>query len=189
MKHPASCGCRPPKPPVPRPPHSPPADGVLLSRVAAMEKRVIPRLCTVLEAFGLPECAYPLRLQKLIPAEGQPACTVLGECNPCGRVPVCVSIPVRMLICDANGRRHSVSAMVDVQTWIPGRMLECWGCQWCILPCIQLLCGECLSCDARFEVSLHITLDFYLLRPEVFRPGRPAAVCPDLPLYPPPIRH
>ena len=188
MKHSSACGCAPHRPP-PVPMRPAPCTGVLLDRIISSEKRVIPRLCTVLEAFGLPDCAPPLRLVRIVPAEGIPSWTVTGDPDPCGRVPVCVSIPVRMILCDSCGRTHSATAVIDVQTWIPCAMTESWGCRLHIVPAIQLLCRECLSCDAHFEVQLHITLDFYLLRPEAVYPGRPAPACPDLPLYPPPICH
>lgn len=187
MKHPPSCGCArhrpPPPPPCPRP------SGVLLPKIIDSVQRVIPRLCTVLDAFCLPEGLHPLRLQRILPSADPPAWTILGEGDGCGRIPVCVSIPLRLLVLDSCGRRHTASAVVDVETWLPCAFVDSWGCRLQVIPCVQLVCGECLSCDSRFEVQLHVTLDIYLLHPEVFHMKPPAPACPDLPLYPPPIRH
>lgn len=187
MKHPPSCGCSHHRPPGPVP--CPQPSGVLLNRIVACEKRVIPRLCTVLDAFGLPECVQPVRLQSIFPANDPPAWTILGECDPCGRIPMCVSIPLRLLLADSCGRTYPASAMLDVETWLPRAFADSWDCRMQILPSVQLLCRECMSCDTRFEVQLHVTLDLYLLRPEVFHMKPPRPSCPDLPLYPPPICH
>lgn len=187
MKHVPSCGCVPHRPPPPCPTAHVTGNGVLLDRVIACEKRVIPRLCTVLEAFGLPECASPFRLIRVLPSIDPPTWSIPGDSDHCGHLPVCLSIPVRLVLCDSCGRSHTASASVDVETWPPHSFLEGWGTELRIMPCIRLLCGECLSCDTRFEVQLHVALDLYLLRPEVFHMNRPA--CPELPLYPPPIHH
>ena len=181
MKHPPSCHCRKPPAPV--------CEGVLLPKITLSAQRVIPRLCTVLEAFGLPECSYPVRLQRVLPSADPPAWTILGECDGCGRIPVCISIPLRLMVADSCARTYTSSAMVDVETWLPRAFVESWGSRLIIIPGVHLLCGECLSCDPRFEVQLHVTLDVYLVHPEVCRMNRPAPACPDLPLYPPPIRH
>jgi len=119
LKHPSACGCGHSRPPAP-PPRPSPHDGVLLPRIAGCEKRVIPRLCTVLEAFGLPECAFPLRLERLLPSESFPTWTT-GRTDGCGRAALCVSIPVRMVLRDRCGHLVSASSVVDVDTWIPCR--------------------------------------------------------------------
>ena len=52
----------------------------------------------------------------------------------------------------------------------------------------EVICAEGCSDGPTFQVRLQIALDIYAVRPEPCMLRRPEPACPDLPLYPPPIR-
>lgn len=179
--------CKPPRPPVCdcRPPK---AEGVLLQKIICCEKRDIPRLCTQLTLTGL--CAQPpLSLGWVQQSGAQPWWTPLDGCScASGRLPVCVSIPVCAQVCDCAGQAHHASGIVDVETYLCMPGCDLWQHSLYIVPHVRLCCAECCQEGCTFQVQLQILLEMYLLRPEPCMMRRPGPSCPDLPLYPPPIR-
>lgn len=169
------------------PPRRPPGpcESVLVQKIIACEQRTIPCLCTELDITGLPECApEPLRIVRVQASGSQPWWTPLSDCH-CGQIPVRITIPVTVWLCDSCGGTHTASALLDVETTLPRSLCLAEGARHSlfILPCVQLL-----GCECGFTVRLRITLECYLLCCEPCQLHRPAPSCPELPLYPPPIR-
>ena len=57
-----------------------------------------------------------------------------------------------------------------------------------ILPCVRLLCADGCADGPVFQARLQVVMDVYAIRPEPCMLRRQEPACPDLPLYPPPIR-
>lgn len=162
-------------------------DGVLLQKIVSCDKQSFPCLCTQLEVRGL--CTEEaLTLVSVQQSGAQPWWTPLDETDCHGRLPICVSIPVCVQLCDACGKAHHATAVVEVETTLslPCRREELWRHTLLIVPCVRLLGAED-SCDNRFRVKLQISLELFMLRPEVFQVRRHEPKCPDLPLYPQPV--
>lgn len=173
--------CRPPRPPAP-----PACDSVLLQKIVACERRTLPCVRTELELTGLPSCACgPLRITQVKQSGAQPWWTALDSPQSCGQIAVKITIPVCVWLCDQNGRTFTSSALVEAETVLPH-----WLCtaengrhSLLILPSVQLICAEC-----GYLVQLHISLECYLLCFSPYQLRQPGPACPNLPLYPPPIR-
>lgn len=181
MHHP----CKPCPPPRP----APCSQGVLLPRIIAHENRCIPRLCTQLCLKGLPECTCPpLCLRSLQPAMQPPEWTVCDLADACGRQQLLVRVPVSARLCDGCGNSHCASGVVEATVFLSSAFAQHPGRQIHIEPRLQLLCAEPACTPGCFEVQVHLSLEIYLLKPEVFATQIPKPACPGLPLYPPPIR-
>ena len=189
--------CPPPKPdccvmpvcPPPKPPKPMKTEGVLLQKIIACERRTIPCLCTELTLEGL--CAQPpLTLTRVQQSGAQPWWSPLHSPHNQGQLPICVSIPVCAQVCDCCGQTHHASATVSVETFLRAvcSFEELARNTLLIVPCVRLICAEPCSDGCVFKVQLRIDLEIYLLRPEPFKIRCPESSCPDLPLYPPPIR-
>lgn len=176
-KHECCPPCKPPK-----------TDSVLLQKIVTCEKRTIPCHCTEL-SFGDLCGEPPFTLVRVQQSGAQPWWTPLDEPDCRGQLPICVSIPVCAQLCDACGKMHNASAVVDVETALrlPCSSQEFWRHTLLIVPCVRLICAEECSENDVFRVKLHITLEIYLLKPEVFQVRRPEHKCPELPLYPQPV--
>lgn len=170
----------------PHPPAGPGACGWLLPQIVCCEHRTIPCFCATLELFGLPECAGELSLCSIVPAGEEPTLALCGACDPCGRIPVRVSIPVSVLL-QSGCTQHRASSVVDVDTWLPSAFAPEWPMRVLILPRLRPVCGCSRVCGTRLEVQLHIELDCYVLCLRACHAQPPAPACPQLPLYPPPI--
>ena len=173
-----------------RPPPPPPCgDRVLLQKIVLHERRVIPCLRTELELTGMPCCAVPPWKVTHVQASGaQPWWTPLEGCGHCGQVPVRITLPVSVQVCDSCGHTHAASALVEAETQLPHALCNAEGCgqTLLILPCVRFLCASPCECGC-VQAQLHVTLDVYLLRAEPYQLRHPAPACPELPLYPPPI--
>lgn len=180
---------RPPRPPKPcRPPQ---AQGVLLDKIIACERKFIPSLCTDLVVEGLPCCAQPPFLLTMVQQSGaQPWWTPLETQGPFQRLCMRVCIPVCCQIKASCGKHYSATSVVEVEACLtPGcNASEWWRHRIVIVPCVRLCCPPVCSEDVCFRVQLEVTLEIYLTRPEpcMMRPQTPP--CPDLPLYPQPCK-
>lgn len=173
------------KPPQPCQPSR--CDGVLLPRIIAHERRCIPRLCTSLCLKDLPDCA-PLCLQSLLPSAQTPTWTLADSPDGCGRVHLRICIPVAAQLCDACGNRHCAQGAVEACVLLPHAFASLHRRRLYIEPQIQLLCAEAGCNPGCFDVQLHVSLEIYLLCMEAFAMRPPKPACPQLPLYPPPMR-
>ncbi|MDD3335547.1 MAG: hypothetical protein PHI98_08510 [Eubacteriales bacterium] len=210
--------CPPPKPPKPRPclppktmpcdHHCPPPkprpeegcrckpvrprmESVLLQKIIACERRVIPNLCTALKLEGLPCCAEPPFTLLMVQQSGaQPWWTPLESHGPDTRLHLRVCIPVCCQVRDCRGKLYEATSMVEAEISLKPAcpISECWKNSIFVVPCVRLLCAECCSEDETFEVRLEVKLEVYLLRPEPCMMHKPEPPCPDLPLYPQPVR-
>lgn len=181
----------PPKPCCPplKPPKPAKTEGVLLQKIIACERRSVPCLCTELTLEGL--CAQPpLTLVKVQQSGAQPWWTPLNSAHHQGQLPICVSIPVCAQVCDACGQTHHATSTVRVETFLRAICScdELARNTLLISPCVRLVCAEPCCDGCIFKVQLCIELEIYLLRPEPFKIRCPESSCPDLPLYPPPIK-
>lgn len=170
----------------PRPPKPPASDSVLLQKIVACERRTLPCVRTELEVTGLPECACaPLRIVQVKQSGAQPWWTPLDACCCSGETSVKITIPVCVWLLDQNGRTFTAAALVEVETRLPHWLCTAESCRHSllILPCVQLICAEC-----GYLVQLHVSLEFYLLCFSPYQLRCPEPACPNLPLYPPPIR-
>lgn len=161
-------------------------DSVLLQKILACERRTIPCLHTELEITGLPAWACPpLRIVQVQQSGAQPWWTPLDSCDHCGQVAVRVTIPVCVQLCDQSGRRCTAYSLVEVETLLPRSLCTADSCRHSltILPCVQLICAEC-----GYQVQLHVSLECYLLCFAPCQLRSQEQICPQLPLYPPPIR-
>ena len=166
---------------------SPP--GMLLPRIVAHESRCIPRLCTQLCLTGLPECACPpLCLRSLQPACQPPEWTLCGSPDGCGRQQMQVRIPVSAQLCDGCGNAHHASGMVEAMVFLPPAFNRHPCLRLHIEPQLTLLCAQAACQPGCFDVQLHLSMEIYLLKLEVFAAKPPKPICPQLPLYPPSIR-
>lgn len=157
------------------PPKPLPAQGYLLQKIIASERRELPCVCTQL----CPSACHAGTL-KSVSASGAAVCTVCDGTTLNAVVPLC------FVICDACGRLSRHTSSVEVQTPRPCRWPDEPGAALLALPCVQLLCAE-PSASGCFHAQLHITLDLYLLRWELCGCLPPKPVCPQLPLYPRPL--
>jgi len=174
-----------------RPPHScaPSCCGsLLLPRIVAHEHRCIPRLCTDL-CLDLPaECACsPLCIKEICPACQPAVCMPCGQPDACGRVNLHLRLPLSIRLCDGCGKSFFASADVETTVLLPGSFAACTQ-QVHMEPHICLLCAEPACTPGCFHVQLQVTLEIYLLRLEPFAVRQPKCACPQLPLYPPPMR-
>ena len=155
-------------------PH-PSCDGWLMQKVIARETITIPCHCDRL-------CLHTACRQiQSVHYSGLPVQITAGE-NGCVRI----SIPLSVQLCDPCGRLLSVPAQTETDVSLP-RSFQCQNrqsCQLVIFPCVRLLCAE-ESCGC-FAVQLQIVLEMFLVCHELC--GRCKPACPQLPLYPPPIR-
>lgn len=194
-----SCSCAPPPcPPKPdcacaprpacRPQRPPRPEGVLLPKILCCERRSIPCLCTDLALNGLSCAEPPFSLLMVRQSGARPSWTPLDEPDCTGRVTICISIPICAQVSDRCGRRHSADGRLEVETCLrlPASCAD--DCDLFIVPHVRLICAEDCPCDPVFRVRLQIQLDIYAVRPEPCMLRRPEPACPDLPLYPPPIR-
>jgi len=171
------------------PPHRPPkpqeCEGILLPRIVACERRSIADLHTVLEVSALPNCTCPpWALSAVQAGAGQTRWRMIRQ-DVCGRMTAEITIPLFVTVCDRHGCPQIGTSELKIETALP-----CSFCQDCILilPCVQLRRGECRSNDSCFDAVLSVSLVIYQLRPEPCRTPCPTPACPQLPLYPPPIR-
>ncbi len=186
--------CPPPKPGCCARPSCPPpkpmrTEGVLLQKIIACERRSVPCLCTELTLEEL--CAQPpLTLVKVQQSGAQPWWSPLNSAHNQGQLSICVSIPVCAQVCDCRGQLHHASATVNVETYLRAvcSCNELARNTLLIVPCVRLVCADPCPEGCTFKVQLCIELEIYLLRPEPFKIHCSEPACPDLPLYPPPVR-
>jgi len=167
-----------PRPPHPRPPRPAPAQGYLIQKIIACEKRSVSCLHT---EWCFDHC--DAKSIQSISACGAPGWAVENGCT------LRVSLPVSVRLCDSCGRCCMQQATVDAETDLPHHFI-------CgmddprntlfILPCVRLVHSEC-TCGGCFRVQLRLSLEICLLRYEICRCGTPKPECPQLPLYPPPM--
>lgn len=175
------------QPPHPCPP--PRCEGVLLPRVIAHEHRCIPRLCAELRLDPVPECACsPLCLQSLCAASQSPVCRMDEIPDGCGRIQLHVQLPVSARLRDGFGKIHCACGMVETCVLLPRNFAGCSQQHLHVEPHLQLLCAEPGCAPGCFHAQLHAVLEIYLLKLEVFSSRPSACACPQLPLYPPPMR-
>lgn len=173
-----SCGHRAPAPAK--------GDGFLLQKIVATEKRCFPRLCTKL-ALALPDGLQPpYTLCDVTQSGASP--WGMPSAERCDDNRVAIGIPVTATVRDRCGRTCRACGVVEVETALgcPCPTAECWRSGLQAVASVRLCCAEPCSMDCVFGVELQVTLEIYLTRPEVCMPARPA--CPEMPLYPPPIR-
>lgn len=194
--------CEPPKQPCCPPPRPNPCcpqpkpcktktEGVLLQKIVACERRNIPSLSTELTLEGLPCCATPpFRLLMVQQSGAQPWWTPLDNQGPNARLCIKVSIPVCCQVQDCCGKLYNATSVVEAEASLrpPCPLSECWRHSIFVAPCVRLCMAECCSQDCTFQACLQVSLELYLLRPEPCMMHKPEPACPDLPLYPPPIR-
>ena len=167
---------QPPKPPCP-PCHAP-AQGYLLQRIIAFDKRSIPCLCT---EWCFDPCVSGCIQYVFLAAP--PTWSIENDHE------LHVTIPLNVQLHDACGHSHTRNASLDLDTSLPRSMACKWnepGLTLFILPCVRLLRAES-SCEGCFRVQLAVSLDLYLLRYEAVRCPPPKPSCPQLPLYHPPV--
>ena len=177
--------CPPPRPPKPcKPPKS---GGVLLPKIVACERRMIPRLCARLAPENLPDClCSPFSLTNLRPGCSQPLWSVDKHQPGCGRVSLSITIPLCAQLCDSSGKTVPVSGDVQTEIWLPSHCLNDNRTHLMILPGVRLLCAD-PDCNGEFfNVQFQLSLEVYVLRFEPCLLHSPEVACPDLPLYPPP---
>ncbi len=159
-----------------RPPPHP--QGYMMQKLIARHPVDLPCYCTDL-------CTDGACLARIT---GVTACAP-ASVTPCGAGMAEIIIPVSVSGCGAQGAACAVSATVRVQAALPPFLLcppePCTVLM--ALPCVRLLHAE-PSCGGCFRATLCIRLEICLLRYEVCPCPPPHPVCPQLPLYPPPIR-
>ena len=172
----------PPRPPAP-PGH---CSGWLLPQIICCERRSFPCFCAKLDLLGLSDCAQNLTFASIAPSSDLPVLSQTGPADGCGRIPVCISIPLSVTLCNPCGQPCSASSVVDVETWLPASFAPSWQHRVLILPRLSHGCGTHGICCGKLDIQLHVELECYLLRLNPCYPSRPAPACPDLPLYPQP---
>ena len=178
------CGCRPPRPCKPCKPGKP--EGVLLQKILSCDRLSISCLCVDLALSGLDCARPPLTLMSVHESGAQPSWTPLGEPDCAGRVMVRVTLPVCAQVSDACGQRFSATGQVDAEVCL--RLPGGGYTSLFLLPCVRLLCADGCADGPVFHTRLQVVLDAYAVRPEPCMLRRPEPACPDLPLYPPPIK-
>lgn len=155
-------------------PHPAP-EGWLMQKVIACDRQIISPHCIRL-------CpAEPCRQIRSVEYSGLPV-----RVSPAGSNLVKVDIPLSVQLCDSCGCCTWTSSHAEVEVPL-SPMLSCKRaehCQLMVLPEVCLLCCE-ESCGC-FQIQLRIVLSLFLVCYELCGRCRPA--CPQLPLYPPPIR-
>lgn len=191
--------CPPPRPHPPKPKPCPPKpcscrrpeqESVLLQKIIGCERRSFPCVCACLRLEGLPECAEPPYKLVMVQQSGaQPWWTPL-EGHLDGRLRIRVSVPVCCQVCDACGKLYHATSTVEVEASIrpPCPLSECWKHNLYVVPFVRLCRVDCTSECPVFEVKLEVCMDIYLLRPEPCLMRRAEPPCPELPLYPQPIK-
>lgn len=166
-------------------------ESVLLQKIVSCERRTIPNLCAELVLEGLPcQAEPPFSLVAVQQSGAQPWWTPLNDHGPDHRMPIRVHIPLCCQVRDSCGKLYSAASVVEAEVTLRFRCppSESWKHSIFIIPCVRLLAGECCSEDACFHARLEISLELYLLRPEPCMMRRPEPPCPELPLYPQPVR-
>lgn len=177
------CCCRPPRPCKPGKP-----EGVLLQKIVSCERSSISCLCVDLALSGLDCARPPLTLMSVHESGAQPSWTPLSEPDCAGRVMVRVTVPVCAQVSDACGQRFSAFGQIDAEICLRLPSACAGYYSLFILPCVRLLCADGCADGPVFQTRLQVVLDVYAIRPEPCMLRRPEPACPDLPLYPPPIR-
>ena len=179
-----------PRPPKPKPPCHKGAESVLMQKIVSCEKRNFPNACTELTLEGVPPCAQPPYTLVMVQQSGaQPWWSPL-ENHLDGRLRIRVSIPVCCQVRDACGKLFTATSVVTVEASLRPLcpMSECWRHNLYVVPFVRLCGTDCTSDCATFAVRLEICMDIYLLRPEPCMMRRAEPPCPDLPLYPQPVK-
>lgn len=184
MKHCSSPVWHRPPPGTPSSPGS--CAGWLLPQIVCCERRTLPCFCAKLDLFGLADGAQHLTFVSLAPSSDPPVFTQTGPADGCGRIPVCVSIPVSVTLCNPCGQFSTASSVVDAEIWLPASFAPSWQHRVLILPRLSPGCAKPCVCCGKLEIQLHVELECYLLRLNPCYPSRLAPSCPDLPLYPQP---
>lgn len=159
-----------------RPPR--PAQGYLVQKIIACEKRTLPCLNT--EWCFDSCCATSVQS---VSAAGAPRWTLENGCT------LRVSLPLNVRLCDACGRCCTQAAFIETETDLPHHFLSCMDdprSTLLLLPCVRLVRADC-TCSGCFRVQLHVSLEICLLRYEIRPCGSCKPECPQLPLYPPPL--
>ena len=160
-----------------RHPPIPPADhGFLLPRIIARDHLRLP-------CYHATLCA------------DHPGCQLQSVC-PCGQTTtspgstpdtLCLHIPLTLHLRDACGHARTASTTLDVETCMPHCMHHTPCHLTWVAPDVRLL--ECACPDGCcFHAKLSICADIFLLRMEPCLSRPPKPPCPQLPLYPPPMR-
>ncbi|MEG0742952.1 MAG: hypothetical protein RSH26_07070 [Clostridia bacterium] len=181
-----SCGCTSSKPAKPVK-----AEGVLLQKITACERRNITGLCADLTLEGLPCSAKPPFTLLMVQQSGaQPWWTPLEHQGADSRLHIRAYIPVCCQVRDACGELYHATGVVEAEASLrpPCPLSDCWRHNICVVPCVRLCQTDCRSENNTFHVQLEVTLEIYLLRPEPCMVRKPEPTCPELPLYPPPAR-
>ena len=169
-----------------RPPCFPDQEGILLPRILNHERRHIQDLCTALEVCGLSECACPPWKLSSVMASGAPVHWHVLCDDLCGRMTAEVHIPLQVTVCDSRGRSCAGTSILKIETSLPSCFAQPLVL---IVPCVQLNGCGCCSDTSCLSASLSVTLDIYRLKLEACSVPSVPPACPQLPLYPPPIRH
>ena len=163
---------------MPKPPHPAPAQGYLMQKIIACEKRSLPCLCT---EWCFDSCVSGCIQQ--VSASGTPSWRLENGAA------LRITIPVHVRLCDPCGHCRTCPASIEVETCLPHSFL--YGMEdarntLLILPCVQLIGAE-NTCSGCFRVKLAVSLEICLLRYETLCCASMKPPCPQLPLYPPPI--
>lgn len=162
----------------PHPPRPAPPQGFLMQRIIACERRSIPCLHTEL---CLNDCS--LSAIRSVCAAGAPSCWSMADgCT------LRTALPLNVCACDDCGHCCTVPSSIEVETALP-RSFACAvddpRSTLLILPCVRLVRADCAG-NGCFRVQLAISLEILLLRYETLGHCKPQ--CPQLPLYPQPMR-
>ncbi|MEG1966772.1 MAG: hypothetical protein RR142_03795, partial [Clostridia bacterium] len=167
------------------------AQGVLLQKIIASERRNMPCVAAELKLDDLPCCAVPPFTLLSVQQSGiQPWWTPLDNQTNHQKLQLCISIPVCCRVRDACGKQYQATSVVEVDVSIrpPCPVSECWRHSIYVVPCVRLCMSECRSDTSVFQAKLQVSIEIYLLRPEPCMIHRPEPSCPELPLYPQPIK-
>lgn len=152
-------------------------EGWLMQKVVACDRQVIPCHEAELCLCGVPDdsCAKV----RNVSYSGLPM-RMTQSCN-CMRA----VIPLTVQLCDHCGRCFWAGAETEVEIRLPCSCIHPHAGQLFLVPEVRLLNAQD-ACGGCFRVQLQIVLNLYVLSCEIM--GRCRPVCPQLPLYPPPIQ-
>ncbi len=165
-------------------------ESVLLQKIIGCERRNYPCISVCLKIDELPECAKPpYKLVMVKPSGAQPWWVPL-ESHLDGRLRIRVYIPISCQVRDACGSLHHAVSVAEAEASLrqPIAASDCQANALYIVPSVRLCCSDSLSECPIFEANLEICMNIYAIRPEPCYMRKAAPPCPELPLYPQPVK-